>query len=395
MVSLINPTEDDFFGVDSFLETLDLEPSDFEQAIHLTQALGDTVDLEQSYQAYQNILASTALARWFEMQGDLTVEATYSTAQHWLERTCCLKVGDFRVYGLAVSHLFDETLELPGEIIDDPHLACHLYALVEVSEEDASAIIRGFLRYDKIQRCQQLGRVAMDENTMGYELPVDWINFEARDLFLYLRCADPAAFGLPTMSTVQLVSFLDLAGVVTSHTVEAMQQVVNTAYWLQDHLDEISRSLHWYLYPAFAPNTALMRSATETIDKIVAELKRRELAIPANARAAHQDFDLNQVPLRLYSIVWPDLSEENLPEWNLVLVLGVPTGGVLPDKIKLQVRDNTALLDEKILNRAQDNFFPSLWVTGNFEEQFYPIVSLATGETIALPIFAFQPNQTL
>jgi hypothetical protein len=114
-------------------------------------------------------------------------------------------------------------------------------------------------------------------------------------------------------------------------------------------------------------------------EAIIAELKSKEIEIPPDARGAYRDLSLAEIPLRLYAVTWSVPSEENIPEWILLLVLGSQPGTNLPKGIKLQVSDQTGVLVERELEENTDNTYLYTCVVGTSDEEFRVTIALMAG----------------
>ena len=140
-------------------------------------------------------------------------------------------------------------------------------------------------------------------------------------------------------------------------------RTINAGLWLHDRLDDIASELSWVLMP---PMTASgMRSAVANVDAIIGELMRKGLTIPAHARGAYRDLVWEETSLRLYVVIWPHLSDTNVPEWSLLVVLGPQSGDLLPASTRLIIRDAAQLLVNQTPSGASDDSYLYARVVGD------------------------------
>ena len=174
---------------------------------------------------------------------------------------------------------------------------------------------------------------------------------------------------------------------------------MNVGRWLWNELDEFANSLSWMLLPnptrmrSLKEETA-MRSPTKEFEDIASQLKQRGQEIPLQARGAYREVLLAGIPLRLYAITWPLLSDSEPQWWSLLLVLGIPSEITLPCSLKFRVSDKTGVLAEQVLNPEQRE--PSLLFTcvvGDWNERFLVTVGLTNGLELTLPPFGFEPER--
>lgn len=140
-------------------------------------------------------------------------------------------------------------------------------------------------------------------------------------------------------------------------------------------------------------STAAMRSPTEEFETIVAQLQHRGQKIPSQVRGAYREMLLAEIPLRLYALTWPLLSEPDSQWWSLLLVLGTPTEITLPYGLKFRVSDKTGVLTEQVLDSEQGDRYLYSCVVGAWEERFIVTLGLTNGIELTLPPFSFQPRE--
>jgi len=112
------------------------------------------------------------------------------------------------------------------------------------------------------------------------------------------------------------------------------------------------------------------------------------MRLPSNARAAYQDFDLGEYPLRLYAVIGSESSTDGAIAWSLLTILGKATERDLPADLILRISDITGVLVERQLEPQGAYLFAE--VEGTPEERFLVTAALADGTTRSLLPFAFQ-----
>jgi hypothetical protein len=348
---------------------------------------------------------------------------------------------------ISTGSLLDEEVTLPRAIVDLPEFVPHFYVLVEVQEEQETAVVHSFLSYEQLVNRRASVNLEADAD-WTYQLPLTWFEADPDRLLLFLRCLEPMAMSLSssqsdrTMQLSQLRSELEALlpqlesperqlwevltweqgsavltnlellnwvyqlqrGEITSassqislqqHLSDILQLLtqpaVNVGRWLWNELDELAQELSWVLLPSLAP-TAAMRSPVEEFEAIVTQLGQTGVEVPPQARGAYRDLQLAGMPLRLYAVTWPVLSE-SIPEWTLLLVLGATPGTSLPPGLRLRVSDQTGILVEQVLDtQASDSYFFTS-VVGSWDEKFIVTVGLTPSIEQTLPPFSFNPEQ--
>jgi hypothetical protein len=112
------------------------------------------------------------------------------------------------------------------------------------------------------------------------------------------------------------------------------------------------------------------------------------MRLPSNARAAYQDFELGEYPLRLYAVIGSEVATDGAIAWSLLTILGKATDRDLPVDLILRISDITGVLVERQLEAQGAYLFAE--VEGTPEERFLVTAALADGTTRSLPPFAFQ-----
>ncbi len=429
------------------LETLELSAEAIEAAIALSVQIPHE---ERQWQTYLNALALSGFEQWLEERApELEVRRDSCSlfqpaTANAIEAIANLQVNGFQLCLLAMGSLTDEEVTVPRAVVDLPEYTAHFYAIVEVQEEQETAVIRGFLSYDQLrERRATVNREA--EADWTYQLPLTWFDSDTDHLLLNLRGLEPAAIPLPDIPNrtqhlarvrPQLETLLpqlhapdrQLWDVLTweqgttvltnpelldwvyrlqrqeinptatrQHHLRDLLQLLtqpamNAGRWLQNELDELAEELAWTLLPApsFAPATA-MRSTVEEFEAIVTQLDRQGVNIPPEARGAYREISLGGTPLRVYAVTWA-LRSEFTPEWTLLLIVGAQPGSNLPPSLELRISDPTGVLVSLTSDIRPDNSYLFTSVVGTWDEKFIATLSLSPEVSQTLPPFSFNPE---
>lgn len=451
MTNYSNSTTQMWLDFEAFFpETIDLSLESIEQAVELSSNIPNK---QQQWRTYLNVLALYAFEEWLGSRAtDLTIDQEYVSAlqpatANAIDAVCHLKVNEFKLCVISTGSLLDEEVTLPRAIVDLPEFVPHFYVLVEVQEEQETAVVHSFLSYEQLVNRRASVNLEADAD-WTYQLPLTWFEADPDRLLLFLRCLEPMAMSLSssqsdrTMQLSQIRSELEgllpqlesperqlwevltweqgtvvltnpellnwvyqlQRGEITSassqislrqHLSDILQLLtqpaVNVGRWLWNELDEFAQELSWVLLPSLAP-TAAMRSPVEEFEAIVTQLGQTGVEVPPQARGAYRDLQLAGMPLRLYAVTWPVLSE-SIPEWTLLLVLGATPGTSLPPGLRLRVSDQTGILVEQVLDaQASDSYFFTS-VVGSWDEKFIVTVGLTPSIEQTLPPFSFNPEQ--
>jgi hypothetical protein len=359
-------------------EAIDLSPAVFDQALNLSAQIPHE---ERQWQTYLNALALGGFEEWLGARAtDLRLNKEKCTLlqpfmANAIDAVSHLQVGQFKLCLIAMGSLTDEEVTVPRAVVDLPEYVAHFYVLVEVQEEQETALVQGFLSYEQLMNQRDQCCLEAQED-WTYQLPLQCFDHNPDRLLLNLRCLEPTAIPLPervSQRSMQLArqrseleallpelqsSIRQLWQVLTweqgtlvltnpellnwvyqlqqpagqpesltalkKHLADTLQMVtqpaVNAGRWLLGELDELAQELSWVLLPSLAPMRA-MRSPVEEFQAIVTQLRQTEVEIPLEARGAYRDLRLAGMPLRLYAVTWPLLSG-SIPEWTLLLVLG-------------------------------------------------------------------------
>ena len=377
---------------------------------------------------------------------------TQPNLANYIDGVFNLEVGDFKVCLLTNGVAIDELVTFPRAILDLPEYTAHFYVLVNVVEERAEVKVDSFIRYDEIIQRKNANNLTADAD-WTYEIPLTWFNSESNDLLLYLRCLNPEAIPLPESSLVTnsdslqgelepLVSQLQtptvsLSEVLTweqgaqlftnpnllswlyqlqtrtvstqdaitdlktrlSRTVEEVgQKVINVKSWLSNELDNIAENLAWNLLPAPAFAASAFRdlqainreNPIAECETVLRQLRDSGEDIPSDARGAFQDFDLANYSFRVFAVTWEIEEIENVPEWSLLIVLGARVNSYLPQDLKLEIKQEATVLDEKIIEADTSDTYLYSQVIGEMNEHFTVSITLANGGNITFSEFIYQ-----
>jgi hypothetical protein len=212
--------------------------------------------------------------------------------------------------------------------------------------------------------------------------------------WLYLMQTGQVSLAQPQTETVQSL----------------MKPILKAKDWLQNELDDMAQSLGWILLPPFAElrgseasSPATQESAAfspadtaiiQELDLIRKQLHRQGTPIPTDTRCVYHDLALGDMPLRLYAMTWLlQETEAQPPEWVLLLILKSQTDAGTHSTVTLSIKDPVNLLLENGLNPKTENNFIYAHVVGELHETFLVTLALDTGETQALPLFAFYADE--
>ena len=382
---------DDFMNESFELEglspdTIALSSEQVDHALELSQR---SPDPNNRWQVYLTALALSGFEQWLHQRdGKLQAQRSHCTilAPQFADATtaaCNLQIGEFRLCIIGTESLFDDSVAIPQAAIDSPDSIAHFYVPVEVYEEQAQVLIRGFLRYDQLQQHRATPLELAQDGT--YLLPLDWFEPDLNRLLLNLSCLEPSAIVLPDRRNVTSAQLHQIL----------VQPVIKMGRWLRQRWDEAAQDLSWMTLPSieFAGEmreTAKteMRSPIEGFSTILTTLARMGRTIPANAQGIYRDWLFANYPLRLYVATAAMVEESQSAEWSLLLILTTQDQSSLPAGIRLQVSDGHALIGEQVLTGATTADYLHLTAIGRLDEQFIVTIALAD-QTITLPPFGF------
>lgn len=416
------------------VEAITLTSAQIDRAKQLAQSIErDT----QQWQVYLNSLSAFAFEQWVrEWASDLKFDLQSCSLFHppysgILGAVSSIAVGDFQLCLLPMGCLTEQQVSLPRAVIELPQFMAHFYVAVEVMEELNAALVRGFIPRDRLQSYLEATPLVA-ETDWTYSLPMNWLESNPNDLLLHLRCLQPQALptpsSLPSLSLsaiqaqlstllpqlqspdrelwevlswekmVPLFSCPDaIAWLLAPSTLPTarptlMQLAVNVGLWLRDEMDELTEQLAWVLLPAFDLEAPGLRSPVQELHGLLQQLTSEGRSIPRVARSAYLDFTLGEQSLRLYVVTWSFVTQNEMPVWTLLLILGAPPNALQPTGIKLLVEDREQVLVEQTLEDNARERYLYAQVGGTLEEAFTVTAIAHQEESITFPPFIFQPR---
>ncbi|GAX37348.1 DUF1822 family protein [Nodularia sp. NIES-3585] len=175
-----------------------------EQVIQAVELSNQIFNVSRKWQTYINGLALFAFEEWLKERADtINVQREKCTVlqpalANAIPVVANLQVGEFKVCLIPTGSLYDSEVALPQLVLDLPEYAAHFYVLVEVLEEQASAIISGFISYQQIRENRVRANLQAEAD-WTYQLPLNWFDYDANNLLLNLRCLEPEAISLPAI----------------------------------------------------------------------------------------------------------------------------------------------------------------------------------------------------
>ncbi|CCQ67374.1 hypothetical protein CWATWH0402_5146 [Crocosphaera watsonii WH 0402] len=199
-----------------------------------------------------------ALEKWLkdsinnqEIQRLIDTIDTHAYLQQKGFKLCLITQEDFLQEGMIINQ----------KIIHNPDYVAHFYVAMEVLEEDESAILRGFISYDKLT---QLSLPNFEKDT--YWLSLDYLDPEPNHLLMTCKYLDPSVITLPT-NVIQEVK----------ETVE--QTIYNLSNWLEGIFEEGLQTLDELINTGVMENVrSSPRSVSEKIERfILINFQKREV----------------------------------------------------------------------------------------------------------------------
>ena len=369
-------------------DAIALSSSSLQTAANLSELV---TTRSQQWQAYFNALALFGFEAWLQDRApDVRLErdnaSIFESKQAGaIAATYGITVDQFRFCLIPIDSEPSTSISLSRILIESAEFRPHFYVLVELYEEQEQAIIKGWLRADNFIARQFELSLSPD---WKYEIPLAWFDHDCDDLLLYWRCASPAMIDLPSRAP-------EVASDRYSWLQLLTQPAINTAQWLQEEWQALLTDLTWVLLPPVASasglrssGTTLNRSPLSELETILTAIERTGMRLPSNARAAYQDFELGEYPLRLYAVIGSESSTDGAIAWSLLTILGKATERDLPADLILRISDITGVLVERQLEPQGAYLFAE--VEGTPEERFLVTAALADGTTRSLAPFAFQ-----
>lgn len=433
-------------------ETIALSPESINKAVEFSLNIPTE---QQQWRTYLNRLALDAFEEWLSLRSsELTIDQKHCTVlqpemANVLDAVSNLQVAQFKLCLIATGSFTDEEVTLPRAVVDLPEFIPHFYVIVEVQEEQETAVVQSFMSYEQLMNRRSTVNLEADED-WTYQVPLTWFEANSDRLLQCLRCLEPKAIALPAIPSNRLVQLaairselltklpqlqshasqlwqvltweqgaivltnrdllswlyqLQRGEIISASNQTSLQQhfsdilqlltkpAMNVGRWLLNELDEFAQELSWVLLPSIALASPLreMRSPAQEFEAIAKQLRHNNVEIPTLARAAYRGLQLAGIPLRLYAITWSIVSD-SLPEWELLLVLGTGSGTSLPAGLRLRISDQSSVLVEQKLEAQTSESYLFASVIGNWDEKFIVTVGLQAGIEETLPPFSFNPH---
>ncbi|BDA73399.1 hypothetical protein CAL7716_075650 [Calothrix sp. PCC 7716] len=400
-------------------DSTELAPSQIQRAAQLSLGISTP---EQSWQVYLNALGTIGFEQWMaERAPDLQVDISKSTIwqsaySNILAAACNVQVGTFKVCVITASKVGD-LQSIPFAVVDVPSLAAHFYVLMHIEEELQQANVFGFMSYPQLQSYKQQALLQVEED-FTYSLPNEVLSFDVDALLLNLRCLDTRAINLPVeysipatqtdtstalqqkltrlqsqirkhpsqfltvdeakrlFSNPHLINWLyalTRAEVVTNvPKSQPIQPFINVGRWLRNQIDTVAEGLGWMLMPTLAPS-ALRRS--EDFQPIREALEKQKIYIPLNAQGASRDLNSECAALRLYAIIWELNEVSDNPEWMLLIVVRSISSSLVPQTLRLEIRDKTQQLFDQTLEGDSSKEILFARLVGDSNDRFWVTVT--------------------
>ncbi|MGB7248768.1 MAG: DUF1822 family protein [Phormidesmis sp.] len=344
-------------------ETLWLEPEHFTEAKSISAGI-DSVSAHsdresQQWQTYINALALLAFEVWLkEKLPDSDVRAIAPSlipTPHSTNRSVSyLSVDGFRLCILATEHVLDEQISLPTTAVEQAELAAHCYVVLEVLEEQAQAITRGFLAYDEL--IAQLNRIVIPaaERSSEYALlPLSALDAELNHLLACVRYSHPSKISLPASLPISSAATSSQPSEVTS----VDNRLTRLGQWLQGTLSE-----GWQAVEQLVNPTANLAWSTRDTGSAIKGGKLINLGV-----------QLGRHPVVLLIAVTPEA------EGKIGINVQVfPTGSntVLPPQLTVALLSSTDGVLQAVTSRAQDSYIQLRTFKGRAGIRFSLAVSL-------------------
>ncbi|GAA6619707.1 DUF1822 family protein [Scytonema sp. NUACC26] len=320
-------------------ESVWLEPEHFHQAIQISNQ--NNMNEAQKWQFYLNSLGLLGFEEWLNAR---LPEQPIQKQTRVIETCAQLQLAEFKFCVISTEHLLDEMVSIPEDTIYHPEQVAHFYVLMEVSEEQEEAILRGCLRYDRLVTYCTSDRL----QNGSYQLPLSVFDPELNHLLYYYLYLEPSSIPLPVAST-----------------------------------EKVSDKILTYLHETSTKLSQWFQGVCDESWKIIDTMLERETNLAFNTRQAQSGIkrakliDLgvqlgNQTVALLVNI-----TEE--PEEKLgVLIQLHPTNGarVLPSDIKLTLYSKAGKTLQEVTARSQDNFIQLKPFKGEQGKRFSLEVSL-------------------
>ena len=161
-------------------EEVFLEEEDYSLAKQLSEIHGTE---QQKWDVYINLLSMLAMEKWLtDNINDQDIKRITDT----IDTYAYLEQKGFKFCLITQQDFLQEGMMVPELLIKNPS---HFYLAVEVDEENAVVIIRGFISYDQLS---QLSLPTVEKNT--YWLSLDYLEPELNHLLLTCKHQLPSSF---------------------------------------------------------------------------------------------------------------------------------------------------------------------------------------------------------
>ena len=328
-----------------YTETIWLES---EQIDRLLPSIDPLANEAHQWQMYLNTLAAIGIERWLQQHD----------SNRSIDRTQCInelgiynfKVNEFKLTLLVKEHILDEVIEIPTAAIELP---AHFYVSIEVSEERKEVIIRGVLRYDRLQEYLNLTNRQYVQDGY-YRVPLAVFDPEPNRLLFYLDFLSPASIPLPEIATersAQLETILTAVSQITRIDLGQWLQGVFTPGW-----QAIDKLIGSSAYLGWSPRSQGNKGA-----------KRGKL------------IDLRVELPGQSAVLLVNITEEIEAKLAVVVQLH-PAGTVqyLPADISLILRSESGEKLQEVHSRSQDNYIQLKSFKGRLETKFSISIELGS-----------------
>lgn len=409
-------------------DSTQLAPSQIQRAAQLSLPITAP---EQSWQVYLNALGVIGFEQWMnERAPDLQLRVSESTIwqsaySNILAAACNIQVGAFKVCVITASKV-GELQSIPFAVFDVPNLAAHFYVLMHVEEELQQTNVFGFISYPQFQSYKQQASLQVDSD-WTYSLPNEELNFDVDKLLLNLRCLDASAINLPAHVQSNIPSaalqqkLTKLQSQLKKHPsqfltveeakilfnnpnlvnrlyeltraeidrpiVQPIQSFINVSLWLRNQIDTVAEELGWLLMPTLAP-APLRRS--EEFQPIREALEKQKVFIPSNAQGAERNLTSESAALRLYAIIWESNEVSDNPEWTLLIIVHSISSVLVPNTIKLEIRDKTQQLFNQTLEGGSSKEILFARLVGDSNDRFWVTVTADDNNVFEIPPFGME-----
>ena len=303
----------------SHLTTIDLDPEHFESAIATSQTLNSEAS---PWKTYIQALGQISFIRWLKTRlgkpSNLKASSTpFAPCQ----------VGPFKIALITTEQVYDGLADLPQSLIEENDQAAHFYVLLQILEEQATVIMRGFVRHDQLK--SDAIQTQMQSSDDGYyQVPLVCFESEASFLLASINHLDPAVILPASIKTEQPQE----ASIVSSLT--------NLRNSLYDAWDEGWQTLESLFGPAYNVAYSPRSLSTKRGKRLDFGLQFGEQSVVLLLTVNNADNDEIGVQIQLL----PAPGVERLPA-NITLSMLTETGDIL-QSIQARERDNLIQLQD-------------------------------------------------